>query len=222
MLSQWHWVDYNNTHRNNKFIKLKFSFRNGTLNVSEHFLTITRAQAYEQIMPILSILIKCVAHGIRITEVNGLYGVLNATRNLIWSKSQTLRMASKSKPTQQVYLVLRIQITYENRIPNIEDQISSFPIKIWISHWTTRTRGTNRTNPTSPSIAFAATVPSNKTKCSASIAPSQQSSRCRPYPTASTETRRRRSWGWRRWLVLKMCQGYLIIQSDQQCAHMLR
>ena len=61
---------------------LKFSSQNEKLNFSKDFFTITRVQTNEQIMPILSILIKRVAHRIRVTEVNRLYGVLHATRNL--------------------------------------------------------------------------------------------------------------------------------------------
>ena len=129
----------------------------------------------------------------------------------------------KSIKIWPIYLVLRIQITNENCIPDIEYQVCSFPVKIRIRHCTTCTRSTNGTNPSISSITLAATIASNKTKCPATVASSQQSSCRRPYPTAGTETWRWRSgWGRRRRLVLEMCQGYLLIQSNQQFTHMLR
>lgn len=90
-----------------------------------------------------------------------------------YTQQETLNEANpeylKRIKTQQLYLVLRIQITYQNCIPGIEDQVRPFPIKIRISHRTTWTRGPNWTNPTGHSIAFATTISTNKTKRPASI-----------------------------------------------------
>lgn len=172
-------------------------------------------------MPILGILIKCMAHWIWITEMNRFYWILHSTKNnetFIYKPKYTVIIQTKNH-TSLDYLILRIQITYKDCIPNIENYVSPFAIKICISHGSTWTWSTQWTNPTATTNAFTSPIASTKTKCTTPIPCAQKLCCSWPnHPTAGTKAWRWGSRCWWSWLFLEVSKGSLCNQIQPKFA----